>query len=130
MVTSIVVAAFGVVQILRASDVGEASEWESGSAGWVVTLSAPSSSTVSVDWETSEDTGGEHPADENDFVLASGTLTFDPGETEETITVEVVGDGSSEFDETFLVNLLAAVHAELGKSVGVGTIRDLDLDVS
>lgn len=85
---------------------------------------------MSVDWETSEDTGGEHPADENDFVLASGTLTFDPGETEETITVEVVGDGSSEFDETFLVNLLAAVHAELGKSVGVGTIRDLDLDVS
>lgn len=60
---------------------------------------------MSVDWETSEDTGGEHPADENDFVLASGTLTFDPGETEETITVEVVGDGSSEFDETFLVNL-------------------------
>lgn len=51
---------------------------------------------MSVDWETSEDTGGEHPADENDFVLASGTLTFDPGETEETITVEVVGDGSSE----------------------------------
>lgn len=36
-----------------------------------------------------------------DYVAASGTLTFAPGETEKTVDVAVLGDAEHERDETF-----------------------------
>ncbi|MGH3113997.1 MAG: Ig-like domain-containing protein, partial [Gaiellaceae bacterium] len=96
---------------------------EPGQATFTLTLSAPSSSTVEVAWET-----GEHPdgasVEGKDFGQASGTVIFEPGEIGKTITVEIYADESSEGDETFFVRLLDAVGAELGKDTGVGTIQD------
>ena len=96
---------------------------EPGQATFTLTLSAPSSSTVEVAWET-----GEYPegasVEGKDFGPASGTVIFEPGEIEKTITVEIYVDETTEGEETFFVRLLDPVGAELGKDVGVGTIRD------
>lgn len=64
----------------------------------------------------------------SDFQPASGTLTFQPGETTKTITVDVFGDLHEEADETFLVTLSNPVGAGviIGDAVGVGTILNDD----
>ena len=55
-------------------------------------------------------------------------LTFAPGETSKTFTVEVLGDTDPEADETVGVRLAAGpVNAIIGDGTGVGTITDDDL---
>jgi len=41
----------------------------------------------------------------SDYTAASGTLTFSPGQTSQTVTVSVTGDTLDEADETFTVDL-------------------------
>lgn len=57
---------------------------------------------VTVNYATADNTA---TAFSGDYQAASGALTFAPGETSKTITVDVFGDTVVEFDETFLVNL-------------------------
>jgi hypothetical protein len=42
---------------------------------------------------------------DQDYIAKPGTLTFAPGETTKTITIEVNGDSEEEADETFYVDL-------------------------
>ncbi|MHA3772755.1 Calx-beta domain-containing protein [Verrucomicrobiota bacterium sgz303538] len=49
---------------------------------------------------------------DNDYVAASGNLTFAAGETEKTFAVDIKGDTTSEADETFKVKLTTASTAE------------------
>ena len=51
-------------------------------------------------------------------------MIFEPGEIEKTVTVKIYADETAEGEETFFVRLLDPVGAELGKDIGVGTIRD------
>jgi Ca2+-binding RTX toxin-like protein len=44
----------------------------------------------------------------SDYVTAMGTVTFNPGETVQSITVDVLGDAINEADEFFTVDLLSA----------------------
>src|SRR5262245_17950126 len=69
---------------------------------FAVTLSNPSYQAITVDFATAD---GTATTADNDYVAASGTLTFDPGRTTQTISVTVNGDRKFEPDETFLVNL-------------------------
>ncbi len=66
------------------------SEGDSGTtpATFTLTLSAPSAQTVTVDYSTADETA----TSPDDYVSASGTLTFNPGETTKPITVLVNGD--------------------------------------
>jgi hypothetical protein len=58
-----------------------------------------------------------------DYVAASGTLTFAPGETTKTIAVDVLGNDSG-LDERFYVNLSgASVNAQIVDGQGIGTIH-------
>jgi hypothetical protein len=57
--------------------------------------------TVTVDYSV---TGGT-AAETEDYVLGSGTLTFDPNETEKNIEIEIVDDPNQEPDETVIVSL-------------------------
>jgi hypothetical protein len=59
-------------------------------------------------------------------VAASGTLTFAPGETIKTITVQIKGDKKKEADETFFVNLSGAANATMLDGQGLGTILNDD----
>src|SRR4029077_21122692 len=48
-----------------------------------------------------------------DYVAASGTVTFVPGDTSEPITLQILGDTLAEFNEKFTVTLSAPTNATL-----------------
>lgn len=91
-------------------------------AVFAVTLSSMSSQTVSFDYATANGSATA-PAD---FQSASGTLTFNPGETVQQIVVLVVGDTSIETTESFSLNLTAPVNATFADATAQGTITDND----
>ncbi|WP_157572069.1 beta strand repeat-containing protein [Hydrogenophaga taeniospiralis] len=95
-------------------------------AVFTVTLSAASGQTVSVNYATADGTATQ-PAD---YTSASGTLTFTPGQTTQTITVQVAGETVPEANETFFVNLSGATNATIADNQGVGTITNDDVPVS
>ena len=94
-------------------------------AVFTVTLSASSAQTVTVNFATADGTATAG----SDYVAASGTLTFNPGDTSKTLTVLVNGDTVVEPDETFFVNLSAPTNATIAVSQGVGTILNDDVAV-
>ena len=101
-------------------------EGDSGSTNltFKVTLSAASGKRVTVDYG---DAGGGTAVPGTDYTaITDGTLTFDPGDTEETIDVSVTGDTDGEDDESVRVTLSNAANATIGTSVGTGTITDDD----
>ena len=89
-------------------------EGDSGATGVPVTveLSAPSSQTVTVQFRTANYTAIAG----SDFVFGSGTLTFGPGVTQQTVTVSVLGDTLDERDEYLFVQLSNAVNAGISVS--------------
>jgi Calx-beta domain len=91
------------------------------SAGPTVTLSTPSSETVTVRYATAEGT-----ADWTDFVAQSGTLTFPPGTTTARVPMDIKGDALDEPDETFYVDLSDAKNATIARGRGAITIVDDD----
>ncbi len=114
------------------NNVGE--EGDSGIAvlEFVVTLSDPAEHPVSADFSTTDGTAtagatGE-PGDE-DYIAKSGTVSFDPGGTEETIGVEIVGDGISEHDESVFVSLSNIQGANSAGGIAEGLIQNDDFSV-
>ncbi|MYF28995.1 MAG: hypothetical protein F4169_09040, partial [Gammaproteobacteria bacterium] len=61
-----------------------------------------------------------------DYMSASGTLDFAPGETEMMVTVTVMDDALDEHDEVFAVMLSNASYAMHGDVMATGTIMDDD----
>jgi hypothetical protein len=88
---------------------------------FTVTLSSPSTQTVTVQFATADGTAIA-PGDYTARTLT--TLTFLPGEVSKFIDVAVVGDVVGESDETFFVNLSNPANATLADSQGEGTILD------
>ena len=96
------------------------------SANLTVTLAPASSQAVTLSYGTANGS-----ASSSDYQSASGTVTFEAGQTSKTISVLVNGDRDGELDETFRVNVgLAAGNAVIGDSQGVGTIVDDEPRVS
>ncbi|MBI1903857.1 MAG: calcium-binding protein, partial [Planctomycetia bacterium] len=92
-------------------------------AVFTVTLSAASSDMVTADYATANGTATAG----SDYVTTSGTVSFAPGETSQTVAVTVNGDLSVEPNETFFVNLSNPVGAALLDGQGVGTIQNDDV---
>jgi hypothetical protein len=99
-----------------------------GTATFTVTLSAASSQSVSVSYNTSNGTAIAG----SDYTSTSGSLTFAPGTTTQTVTVNITDDTVFEgtAGETFNVNLLTPTNATIADNLGVGTIVDDDTAVS
>ena len=99
---------------------------DAGTMTFTVTLSAESADAVTVDWATSDGTAvapGDYTAN------ASGSLTFQPGDTTKTLDVAIVDDDVDEDEEeTFTITLSNAVKADLGDATATatGTITDND----
>ncbi|MFZ6005504.1 MAG: beta strand repeat-containing protein, partial [Actinomycetota bacterium] len=92
---------------------------------FTVTLSAASEQTATVAYATADSTASAGLTD--DYDAASGTLTFAPGDTSETLTVNVNRDSHAEPSEAFLVNLSSPTNAVLSTdATGVGTIQNDD----
>lgn len=85
-------------------------EGNSGLAAMVfpVSLSAASAKLVSASYET---VNGSAVAPE-DYVAATGTLDFPPGETERSVVVSIKGDTRAEFEETLFLNVSSVANAE------------------
>lgn len=94
-----------------------------GLASLALTLSKPATTTTSVNWATSN---GSAVAPE-DYLGASGTVTFAPGETQSTIQVSIVNDTATESQESFSVSLSNPTGLLLGSSEGLVTIVDDDI---
>jgi hypothetical protein len=91
---------------------------------FVISLSNPSSQTVTVLYSTID---GTATTAGNDYQGTSGTLTFAPGVISQTISVPLVGDNKFEADETFGLTLSAPQQATLSStSVATGTIVNDD----
>ena len=90
---------------------------------FTITLSAAYDQAVTMSYRTVNGTAksGE------DYVARTGTLTFVPGETTKTITIEVKGDTKKEANETFFLDLFDnSSNALFTKNRGLGTILNDD----
>ena len=96
------------------------------SAAFTVTLSEQSTMAVRVEYATEDETATSGA----DYIETTGTLRITPGETAGTITVPILADDLDEEDETFVVKLSGAEHAEITDGTGRGTITDHDEPVT
>ena len=91
-----------------------------GTATFTVTLTNASALPVTVGYATAN---GSALAG-SDYTAGSGTLTFNPGVTSQTITVAITNDTVFEGAETFNVNLSGPANATLGTASSTATIID------
>ena len=103
--------------------------WDWGSAAFnavvttfvfTVTLSATYDQAVTMSFQT---VNGTATTGDGDYVTRAGTLTFAPGETTRTITIEVKGDNRREADEEYFYLDLSgnSSNSLFKKKRGVGT---------
>ena len=90
---------------------------------FAVTLSRAATSALSVDYATSD---GSARAGE-DYTAASGTLSFQAGESSATIEVAVLDDAHDEGEETLTLRLSNASGAVVTDDEATGTIENTDL---
>jgi hypothetical protein len=109
--------------------IGDASRLE-GKAGrttlftFTATLSAAYDQPVTTSFRTADGTAW---MSDRDYIARAGTVTFNPGETSKTITVEVRGDSRREANETFYLDLLGiSSNSVFARSRGIGTILNDD----
>jgi len=91
---------------------------------FTVTLSTAYDQPVTMSYRTVD---GTATTGDSDYVAKTGTLTFNPGETMKTITIEVKGDNKKESNETFYLDLFGnSGNSLFTKSRGIGTILNDD----
>ncbi len=91
-------------------------------AVFTITLDKASESTVTVDYTTVDGSA----AAGIDFFGRTGQLTFETGQTSNTVLVPVVGDEIREGDETFRLELSNPSGAEFDLAGAIATIIDND----
>jgi len=87
---------------------------------YTVTLSNPSSQTITVQYGTANSTALAG----SDYTSVTGTLTFNPGVTSQTITIPILNDSTNEANETFTLSLSSPTNSTLGTSTTTTTITD------
>ena len=106
---------------LSAAD-AETTEGAGATLEFAVTLSRAASAAVTVDYATSDGTAVAG----TDYTSASGTLTFDPGETAGTVSVAVLDDSVDDGGETLTLTLSNASGARIADATATGTIDNAD----
>ena len=99
-------------------------EGDSGSTtlDFTVTLDRAATATVTVNWATSDGTATAG----TDYTAATGSLTFDAGDSSRTVSVTVTDDNVDEPNETFTVTLAVQSGATIEDGTATGTITDDD----
>ena len=70
---------------------------------------------------------GSTTTSDSDYVARTGTLTFAPGETTKTISIEVKGDIKKEGNESFYLDLFGnSSNSLFTRFRGLGTILNDD----
>ena len=114
---------------LPALSAGDAATTESGDGNdthltFTVTLEPASTETVTVDYETADGTATAG----DDYTAKSGTLTFDPGDTQKTVRVTVHDDSVEDGGETLTVTLSNPSGATLERAEATGTINNTETE--
>ncbi|MEL6919615.1 MAG: Calx-beta domain-containing protein, partial [Pseudomonadota bacterium] len=107
--------------IVSVSD-ASASE-EAGSIEFVVSLSAPAATDVEVTYQTMAGTAEAG----TDYSQRTATVTIPAGQTSSIVTIALINDAISETSESFSLELLSAVGADIGDGTATGTITDTDI---
>ena len=90
---------------------------------FVVTLSRARHEATTVDYATSDGTASAP----DDYAHTAGTLTFDTGESEKTVSVPVVDDGHDDDGETVTLTLSkASAPTRITDDTAIGTIENSD----
>jgi len=105
--------------------IGNAATIEGGDVVFTVTLSEPSDEPVTVRYQTGNATAANTPT-LLDYEPGRGTITFEPGETVQQITVATVADARPEGVEHFYVLLSDAKGADIDAGLASGMIVDND----
>ncbi len=92
-----------------------------GAAVLKVSLSHPSTQIVSINYSTNNGSAMQG----HDYKLAKGNLQFNAGETEKSISVNIVADKKPESREHFFVDLGDPENANISKATGKIIIDDL-----
>ena len=118
------VATYRPVPTLSVADVAVV-EGDAGTTvlTFTVSLSAPSTSPVTVAYASADDTASSG----SDYQPVTGTLTFNSGEVSATVAVTVAGDTDPEADERLSLALATPSGALIGDGSAVGTIVNDDV---
>jgi len=109
-----------------ASPTSSAAE-SAGTVNLLVSLSAPATASVSVDYAV---TGGTATGGGTDYTLANGTLNFAAGESVKAIAIGITDDSDIDANETVIVTLSNPTGLQPGSlSAHTLTITDNDLPV-
>ena len=107
--------------VLSVAD-AETTEGAGATLEFAVTLSRAASAAVTVGYATADGTAVAG----TDYTSASGTLTFDPGETSRTVSVTVLDDTVDDDGETLTLTLSNPSGARLDDAEATGTINNAD----
>ena len=89
---------------------------------FAVTLSRAAAGQVTVDYQTVNGTA----AAGTDYTATSGTLTFEAGESSQTVEVAVLDDSHDEGEETMTLRLSNPSEGRLADAEATGTIENTD----
>ena len=89
---------------------------------FTVSLSDTNANVVSVDFAT-VDGSAVSPAD---YAATNGTLTFNPGDSNQVVTVPVNFSSNAPAGRTFIFTLSNPVNAALGTNNAIGTINEIN----
>jgi Ca2+-binding RTX toxin-like protein len=84
---------------------------------YTVSLSGSSPQTITVQYSTANGTALAG----SDYTATTGTLTFTPGVTSQTISIPILNDSVNEANETFTLKLTSPTNAILGGTATVTT---------
>ena len=93
---------------------------------FVVTLSRAAADTVTVDYATSDGPAPNGATASEDYTAATGTLTFEPGETSKTVSVALLDDADDEETVTLTLSNASGNNAWLSAAKATGTINNDD----
>ena len=97
-------------------------EGEGAQLAFSVTLSRPATSAVTVDYATADGSARAGV----DYTAASGTLSFQAGDSSKTIEVTVLDDSHDEGEETLTLTLSNASNGQVADGEATGTIKNHD----
>ncbi len=104
-----------VLPAISISNLSVSEDYQNSTINLSVTLDKPSNANVTVQYATA----GITAVATDDYLSASGSLTFTPGQTSKNIAITTVGDLLNESDETFKVVLSSPSGATLAKEEGI-----------
>ena len=104
-----------------------ATEGPGASVDFTVSLDAASGRPTTVRWRAVSDGDDARPATEDiDYQATGATLTIPAGQTEATVSVQLLNDGDHEPTETFEVQLSDPTNGVIADGTGEGRILDDD----